>query len=439
MSDVLTYQVVTNLSCNLDCEYCYERKFPRNNNIEDAVDFIHACFDRDRHLTNTGVVIDIIGGEPMLQPKQLIAIFETAEELAKRDGREYVFSISTNATLFDKPLCREIVERWKDVLSIGVSIDGTPEMHDKYRIFTTTREGSYEQVIRGYNYLKSVGILDLGIKATFTKETLKHYAESMKHLIDVTGGGTVSGNVVFEDILERSMGLNIANQMIEVVEYWFEKGMHKNPRNRLVHIVPDKLDFDYMWNPDYRDSIRNDASVRLAHERVRPYCGSVKYMTCLGFDRNVYGCNRFMSTIAIDNRQAIGKLVGREIVNVDNNRLLNEVANQYTEFSEICLNCPFKPTCSTCAAAPYENGAGEHEDRKAYHSERRQCGWTVAKMLMTAYFKRRTGTTNYRDLHDHNICHCVTCTRERAEQAKLKVANKDKKDEKRTTDQFYEV
>lgn len=432
----LTYQVVTNLSCNLDCEYCYERKYPRNNNITDAVDFIHACFDRDKHLPDVSVVIDIIGGEPMLQPKQLIAIFETAEELAKRDGRDYVFSISTNATLFDKPLCREIVERWKDVLSIGVSIDGLPEMHDKYRIFTTTREGSYEQVIRGYNYLKSVGLRELGVKATFTKETMVNYAASMKHVIDVTGGGTVSGNVVFEDVLERSMAMNIANQMIEVIDYWFEKGLHKNPRNQLTHVIPEGLNFDSLWNPDYRQQIVEDLAVRLDSERVRPFCGAVKYMTCLGFDRNIYGCNRFMSTGAVINRQAIGKLVGREIVTTDDNRLLNEVSNQYTEFSETCLKCPFKPMCGNCSAAPYENGAGEFEDRKAYHAERRQCGWTVAKMMVAEYFRRKTGTYDVQQLHDDTQCYCTECERKRTqEQLKQKVA----KDEVNSDSQFYSL
>ncbi|AFQ96628.1 putative radical SAM superfamily protein [Erwinia phage vB_EamM_Stratton] len=432
-----TYQVVTNLSCNLDCEYCYERKYPRNNKADDAVDFIHACFDRDRHLKNVEVIIDIIGGEPMMQPKILKAVFETAEELAKRDNRDVIFSISTNGTLFDKPLNREIIERWRDKLSIGVSIDGLPEVHDRYRIFTTTREGSYEKAMRGYNYLKSVGILELGIKATFTSETLPKYAESMKHLMDVTGGGTISGNVTYEDILPRTMAMSIALQMMDVIDYWFDKGFEKDPRNRLTHIFPDGLDFMATWDPDWRQKLLDDEATRLNPERVRPFCGTVTHMTCLGFDRKIYGCNRFMSTVTT--RQAIAELRGREIVNIDDNKLLNEIQTQYTNYPETCLGCPMKHACGSCAAASYENGDGEMEDRKAYHAERRQCGWTTAKLLVAEYFYQKTGTTRYTDLNDKTQCYCVSCVRDRKLAAEKKNQLGAPANEVVADTQFYEA
>ncbi|EKN0658979.1 radical SAM protein, partial [Salmonella enterica] len=372
-----TYQVVTNLSCNLDCEYCYERKYPRNNKVADVIDFIHACFERDKDIPNVEVIIDIIGGEPFMQPKLLLAAFETAEKLCAEHNRPYMFSISTNGTLLDRPLNKEIIERWKDKLSIGVSIDGLPEVHDKYRIFTTTREGSYEAAVRGYNYLKSVGIAELGVKATFTIDTLPHYAASMKSLIDMSGGGTISGNVTYEDILPRHMALDIANQMMDVMDYWIEKGLHTNPRNTITHIIPDGLNFMATWDPDWRDKLLHDDSVRLDPERLKPYCGTLTHMTCLGFDRKIYGCNRFMSTVT--SRSAVAELVGREFVSLDGGKLLEEIQTQYTNYPETCLGCPMKHSCGSCAAASYENGEGTLEDRKAYHAERRQCGWTTAK------------------------------------------------------------
>ncbi|QQO90657.1 hypothetical protein pEaSNUABM42_00173 [Erwinia phage pEa_SNUABM_42] len=415
----LTYQVVTNLSCNLDCSYCYERKYPRNNKVDDAVDFIHACFDRDRHIEDAEIIIDIIGGEPFMQPKILKAVFETAEELAARDNRQYVFSISTNGTLFDRPISKEIIERWKDRLSIGVSIDGLPEVHDRYRIFTTSREGSYEQAMRGYQYLKSVGIAELGIKATFTGETLPRYGESMIHLIKETGGGTISGNVTYEDILTRDMSLGIANQMMDVIDYWVDNGYHKSPRNILTHIIPDGLDFMATWDPDWRQKLLDDEATRLHPDRVRPYCGTLTHMTCLGFDRKIYGCNRFMSTVTT--RSAVAELRGREIVNIDGHKLLNEIQTQYTNYPSTCLGCPMKHSCGSCAAASYENGDGELEARKEYHAERRQCGWTTAKLLVSEYWYQKTGTTNVADLHDKSMCYCASCVRERMQADKLKL------------------
>ncbi|EEC1649990.1 radical SAM protein [Salmonella enterica subsp. enterica serovar Chester] len=433
-----TYQVVTNLSCNLDCEYCYERKYPRNNKAADIVDFLHACFERDKDIPNIDVIIDIIGGEPFMQPKLLLAAFETAEQLCKEHNRPYMFSISTNGTLLDRPLNREIVERWKDKLSIGVSIDGLPEVHDRYRIFTTSRQGSYEAAVRGYNYLKEVGIAELGIKATFTTETLPHYAASMKSLIDIAGGGTISGNVTYEDILPRSMATDIALQMIEVMDYWIEKGLHTNPRNVLSHIIPEGLDFRQIWDPDWRDKLLYDDTHRYNPERLRPFCGTLTFMTCLGFDRKVYGCNRFMSTVT--SRSAVFELVGREFVSLDGGKLLEEIQTQYTNYPETCLGCPMKHGCGSCAAASYENGEGTLEDRKAYHAERRQCGWTTAKLMAAEYWRQRTGTVHASSLHDSSVCYCPKCTRER-EQAKraLNAQPTEANNEINSDPQFYEA
>ena len=429
-----TYQVVTNLSCNLDCEYCYERKYPRNNKVADVIDFIHACFERDKDIPNVEVIIDIIGGEPFMQPKLLLAAFETAEKLCAEHNRPYMFSISTNGTLLDRPLNKEIIERWKDKLSIGVSIDGLPEVHDKYRIFTTTREGSYEAAVRGYNYLKSVGIAELGVKATFTIDTLPHYAASMKSLIDMSGGGTISGNVTYEDILPRHMALDIANQMMDVMDYWIEKGLHTNPRNTITHIIPDGLNFMATWDPDWRDKLLHDDSVRLDPERLKPYCGTLTHMTCLGFDRKIYGCNRFMSTVT--SRSAVAELVGREFVSLDGGKLLEEIQTQYTNYPETCLGCPMKHSCGSCAAASYENGEGTLEDRKAYHAERRQCGWTTAKLMAAEYWYQKTGTTRASDLHDKSMCYCTRCVRQRAEAEKLQNGAQN---EVNTDSQFYEA
>ena len=412
----VTYQIVTNLSCNLDCDYCYERKFPRNNRVDDVVDFIHACFDRDKGKPGVdGAISVIIGGEPFLQPKLLIAAFETAEMLAARDNRPYMFSISTNGTLFDKPLNRSIIERWYRRLSIGVSIDGLPETHDRHRIFTTSRKGSYEKALEGYHYLKSMKINDLGIKATFTHDTLKHYAASMKSLIDQSGGGTIYGNMIFEDIIPRDMALGISNQMIEVLEYWIDKGLHLDPTAEMGHISPRGMDVDALWNPDWRDKLLHEDSVRYDPERLRPHCGTTVHMTCLGFDRNIYGCNRFMSTVTT--RQAIAKLVGREIINTDGGKLLEEVKTQWQSYPDQCLGCPAKHICASCVAAAYENGDGEEDARKQYHSERRQCGWTTAKLLTAQWWERRFGS--YKDQFEPLSCNCYDCRVRASQENKL--------------------
>lgn len=431
MDLIRTYQIVTNMSCNLDCSYCYEKKYPRNNKVEDVVDFLHACFDRDKDIKDITVIIDFIGGEPFMQPKLVYAACETVEQICKERGiTSYVFSFSTNGTLFDRPRNQEIIERWKDRISVGVSIDGLKEMHDKYRIFTTSREGSYDKAVAGFKYLKSMGIRELGVKATFTSETFKHYAASMKSIIDVTGGGYISGNITYEDILPRSSAFEVANQIIEVIKYWVDGGYHKEPANDLAHIIPQGLDFDAIWSPENRERILNDDLYRNDPDRVRPFCGTISSMTCLGFDRNIYGCNRFMSTVTT--RDPIAKLVGREIVIDETNPLADEVANQVNDYPESCQGCPTKHICASCAAASYENGDGNSEARKAYHAERRQCGWTTAKQLVGQWLHREYGSWSLDFMRDPTLCNCPQCRGKRLKQG-------TQTNEASADNQFYEA
>jgi len=219
-----------------------------------------------------------------------------------------------------------------------------------------------------------------------------------------------------------------------VLEYWESKDLHLDPINRLNMISPESLDIDHLWHPDWREKLRRDDSVRLDPERVRPYCGTVVHMTCLGFDRNIYGCNRFMSTVTT--RNAVAKLVGRTIVNTDGEKLLNEINTQYTDYPDQCLGCPTKHACGSCAAAAYENGDGEKEARKEYHAERRQCGWTTARALVASWFKERHGTYNSSELE--KLCGCRKCRMDRTNAKRVNLKG-NTTDETSSAVQYYEV
>lgn len=400
IAKVRTYQIMTNLDCNLDCEYCYERKYRARNTLEDCVDFLDACFDRDKDVGLEEVVIDFIGGEPFMYPKLMRGIIE--HTLAKADAQHIpnvYFSVSTNGTLFTRRANQSIIEDYGHLMGVGVSIDGLPQTHDKYRIFTTTREGSYEQALHGFNYIKDK-VRDYGLKATFTADTMKNYATNMKHLIDIGKGGTISGNVVYEDILTKEMSTAIALQLIEVVDYYVELGLHRDVATNLTHLVPDGHVAIDVWRDKKR--LLTDLDAMYEPNRLQNYCGSIQYMTCLGFDKKVYGCNRFM-TMGSEKGNEIAMLDGKMFVPVDST-LVEDVKQTWKEYPIECLACPFKPSCGSCVAAPYEEGDGTLEDRKKYHAEKHQCGWTYAKVLVHEYFRSKVGT-----YEKTNKCNCAKC------------------------------
>ena len=89
------------------------------------------------------ITLDFIGGDSLMQPLLLDKIlsywtsrlYTTHSENAKKWKKNWRASISSNGTLFANPEVRAFIDDWLPVLSIGVSIDGCPAIHNENRIF----------------------------------------------------------------------------------------------------------------------------------------------------------------------------------------------------------------------------------------------------------------------------------------------------------------
>ena len=131
--------------CNLRCRYCYARggEDPQYMSWEvakRALDLMFGHFD--------GFDVQFSGGEPLLN----MELVEKVLEYTRRRGVRH--QIQTNATLIDKEVARWIRELG---ISVGVSLDGLPEVNDRLRPFPDGR-GSTAAVISGIESLRAEGI-----------------------------------------------------------------------------------------------------------------------------------------------------------------------------------------------------------------------------------------------------------------------------------------
>ncbi|MBX7066451.1 MAG: radical SAM protein [Parachlamydiales bacterium] len=169
--------------CNLNCSYCYffngsdssYKKHPpfiRWDVIENTVRFLNqACTD----FPLEKIVIDIHGGEPLLQKKSdfdaMCSYFRCHKLKLK---------LQTNGTLIS-PEWIDLFE--KHQISIGVSIDGDQKAHDKFRI-DHRGKGSYSAVKKGIDLLKENRQLQWGIlcvinPAHSAKNLLSHFVDEL--------------------------------------------------------------------------------------------------------------------------------------------------------------------------------------------------------------------------------------------------------------------
>ncbi|MGQ9711277.1 MAG: thioether cross-link-forming SCIFF peptide maturase [Desulfotomaculales bacterium] len=176
-------------TCNLSCTYCFAGGGEYGNGpavmppevARRAVDFLIAASGGRRH-----VEIDFFGGEPLLALDTVRAAVAYARERGPAAGKEFGFTLTTNAVLLDDGVTDYLLANGFNVV---ISLDGRPAAHDRFRR-TKSGAGSYALVKerlcrfverwenwggpRGYYY----------VRGTFTRHN-PDFADDFLHLVDL--------------------------------------------------------------------------------------------------------------------------------------------------------------------------------------------------------------------------------------------------------------
>lgn len=144
--------------CNLACRYCYYLEKSKlyqggQQHIMDERLLEEMTRQYLEAQTQREVLFTWHGGEPLLRP---LSFYRKALRLQQRyaRGRKVDNCLQTNGMLLNDEWCRFFKENH---FLIGVSIDGTEQMHDAYR---KTRDGrsTWHSVMRGIRLLQQHGV-----------------------------------------------------------------------------------------------------------------------------------------------------------------------------------------------------------------------------------------------------------------------------------------
>jgi len=109
--------------CNLKCEMCYQRKQIENRNDqlseEMQLDSIKKIIDQ----TPPFCVVIFSGGEPFVRKDIL--------DILSYTSKKRFCHVVSNGTFITTDVARSLVK--SNLLSLGISIDGSPEIHDSIR------------------------------------------------------------------------------------------------------------------------------------------------------------------------------------------------------------------------------------------------------------------------------------------------------------------
>jgi len=144
--------------CNLYCKHCYA--WANSEKDELSLEEIKEIV---KELSKNGVKFAILsGGEPLLRED----IYEISKFLRESSIKTY---LSTNGLLINSQIVKEIKENFDYV---GISIDGNPKIHDKFR----GKRGAFKESIKAVELCLSEGIR-VGLRFTltsFTKSSLPY-------------------------------------------------------------------------------------------------------------------------------------------------------------------------------------------------------------------------------------------------------------------------
>lgn len=173
-------------ACNLGCDYCFflskENLYPNESYL--MTDAMQERYIRQLLDSSPGPEVQIAwqGGEPTLRG---LNFFRRSVELAERYRRpdqSVLHTMQTNGTLID--------DEWAAFLKannylVGISIDGPRALHDAFRV-TKKGEGSFDDVIRGWNILRKHDV-DVNILCTINAANADHPLEVYRFFRDTLG------------------------------------------------------------------------------------------------------------------------------------------------------------------------------------------------------------------------------------------------------------
>lgn len=162
-------------NCNLKCDYCYISK-KGSKSIDPA-----PCVKYIESILNKGIKqlhIQFTGGEPLIEWDSLKEIYLNVNRIAKIKSVICNFSIQTNGTLLNHEKYEWLSEH---EISIGLSIDGPPPVHDKFRK-TIKGNGSYADI--DFSFISTQKRQNISINSVVTPETISNLLYSIKYLYE---------------------------------------------------------------------------------------------------------------------------------------------------------------------------------------------------------------------------------------------------------------
>lgn len=330
--------------CNLRCKYCYITHKSKGKvlRLETAKKFIDYVLTDKRFHREKYVILDFIGGEPLLEPQLIEDICDYFKIRAYEVGSpwywRYRINIGTNGVNYSDPAVQRLIEKNEGKIAIGITIDGTKEKHDLQRVFPDG-SGSYDIIYRNLELWKNQ--FSPNTKVTFASDDLKYLKDSIVHLWN-EGITSISANVVYKNVWKEGDDIIFEEQLKALADYIIEYGLYDKYTCTLF--------LDYIGQPYSCEDLNNTS------------CGAGKMLT-LSPNGDIYPCMRYYD-YSLNHKK--GYIIGNvdEGIDYEKSRAFLLAMYKYQCDNE-CLKCSIARGCEFCQGFSYDEADSETNFQKA--------------------------------------------------------------------------
>lgn len=321
--------------CQLACKYCYlvgkntKERMPFEI-ARQAVDYI---LEREEEFREESVIWDFIGGEPFLEIDLIDKICDYIKiEMYRRNHHwfdSYRFSFSTNGINYHETKVQNFINKNKEHLSVGITIDGTEMKHDLNRVYKLTDRGSYKDVARNIP-LWLEQFPNAATKVTISSADIPFIKESVLHLYSL-GIHEVNINCVFEPVWQQGDELLFEEQLMQLADAIIDGGYYQ----------------DYTCS-FFTEHIGKPMDCELDNQN---WCGA-GMMLAIDAAGNFYPCTRF-AQYSLRNKKAW--IIGNVRDGIDKNKLRPFLTlDRCTQSTQECIDCEVASGCAWCQGENYD-------------------------------------------------------------------------------------
>lgn len=324
--------------CQLACKYCYlvGKNSKERMSFEIAKKAIDNILDHEDDFKEESVVWDFIGGEPFIEIDLIDRICDYLKtEMFRRDHHwfnSYRFSFSTNGINYHTDKVQRFIEKNKEHLSIGITIDGTKRKHDLNRIYKNdgnSERGSYDDVAKNIPLWLSQ-FPYASTKVTISSADIPYIKESVLHLFSL-GIHEVNINCVFEDVWQKGDDMLFQEQLLELADAIIDGGWYGE----------NACSF-------FSETIGKPLDKKLDNQN---WCGA-GMMLAVDAAGNFYPCTRFAG-YSLRSKPPI--VIGNVKTGINKNLLRPFLSlDRTTQSPQKCIDCEVASGCAWCQGENYD-------------------------------------------------------------------------------------